>query len=502
MIKTLEEALNDSAIRQKMNSIDPEKEIVKTRTQFIFKSAFFTSLVLKLGVVPTKSIRTMATDGENYYYNPEYVQVDAALDRGYLYGDLLHETLHIGIGHPWMNRKRDKNQTLFNIAADLIVDSRILKSGFKIPPWSVIYYIDPFKGEQYDEPMSESKVNELVEQYVNMNTIQVYELLTKNLPKDIQQQLQDQLQSEYENGNGQGQGGEGESNQQQNAQSDSDNSGNKRGKKKAKAEQGANGNQKDNSEGKNGNQQDGSNSQNQGPNGSKSRNGTGIHTHSLWEQIKNNPELKEKWRQAFMEALMGAKMRGDIPAGFKRDFDALSGNKMPWRNILYQFIVQKPADYNIPPYNKKTIPYDIITPVLQMPSLEDIIIAIDTSGSITEQDLTDFMSEVNAILTSYPNSRGILATCDAAVHEFQEFEGPIDVRKIELHGGGGTDFRPLFARIEKEGIVPKVMVFFTDGDATYPSVPPNYPVLFVIKNSNKKEAPFGMSVFYGDEDEE
>jgi predicted metal-dependent peptidase len=498
MIKSLEEALNNSAVRQRMAGIDPAKEIAKTRTQFIFKSAFFTSLVLKLGVVPTNTIRTMATDGENYYYNPEYVQVDAALDKGYLYGDLLHETLHVAIGHPWMNKRRDKNQTLFNIAADLIVDSRILKSGFKIPPWSVIYYIDPFKGEQYDEPMSESKVNELVEQYINMNTIQVYELLTKNLPKNIQQQLQDQLQPEYGNGSGQGGNGNGNENnqQQQNTQSCSS-SGNKRGNRK-KAQQGANG-------GQNGDQKDNSdspNSQNQSPNDSKSKNGIGIHTHSLWEQIKNNPELKEKWRQAFMEALMGAKMRGDVPAGFKRDFDALSGNKMPWRNILYQFIVQKPADYNIPPYNKKTIPYDIITPVLQMPSLEDIVIAIDTSGSITEQDLTDFMSEVNAILTSYPNSRGILATCDAAVHEFQKFEGPIDVRKIELHGGGGTDFRPLFERIEKEGITPKVMVFFTDGEATYPSIPPDYPVLFVIKNSNKKEAPFGMSVFYGDEDDE
>jgi len=496
MVKTLEDALRESAIRQKMAGIDPAKEISKTRTQFVFKSAFFTSLVLKLGVVPTNSIRTMATDGENYYYNPEYVQVDAALDKGYLYGDFLHETLHVAIGHPWMNKKRDKNQTLFNIAADLIVDSRILKSGFKIPPWSVIYYIDPFKGEQYDEPMSESNVNELVEQYVNMNTIQVYELLVKNLPKNIQQQLQDNLQSEYNDGSEQGGEGEGEggsNQQQQNTQSNVCSSGNKGGKK-TKAQQGANGNQngdqKDNSESRNGGSKD----------SSKSRNRTGIHTHSLWEQIKNNPELKEKWRQAFMEALMGAKMRGDIPAGFKRDFDALSGNKIPWRNILYQFLVQKPTDYNIPPYNKKTIPYDIIVPVLQTPSLEDIVIAIDTSGSITNRDLTDFMSEVNAILTSYPNSRGILATCDAAVHEFEKFEGPIDVRKIELHGGGGTDFRPLFERIEKEGITPKVMVFLTDGDATYPTTPPNYPVLFVIKNSNRKEAPFGISVFYEDEE--
>jgi predicted metal-dependent peptidase len=106
------------------------------------------------------------------------------------------------------------------------------------------------------------------------------------------------------------------------------------------------------------------------------------------------------------------------------------------------------------------------------------------------------MSEVNYILSVHPNSSGYIATCDADVHEIEHFEGKIDFNKIKIHGGGGTDFRPLFKKIEEKNIRPSVMVFFTDGDATYPEEAPKYPVMFVIKSKYNKPAPFGISVFF------
>ena len=53
-----------------------------------------------------------------------------------------------------------------------------------------------------------------------------------------------------------------------------------------------------------------------------------------------------------------------------------------------------------------------------------------------------------------------------------------DWKKKGVGGGGGTDFRPVFEAIEKSGIIPDVLVYFTDGYGTFPDKEPSYPVIW------------------------
>jgi len=449
MIKSLEEALKDEKIRKQMEKVDAKDSIITARVQTLFKFGFFSQLLLRLNIEENPSIDTMATDGKRIMYNPDYVRVDTVLNPLYVMSDLVHETLHNALGHPFLTDET-KDYTLLNIATDIVVDSKILLSGLPIPPWSVILHIDPFTGEHFDEPIPESKVMGLVQKYVQMGTLEIYDLLAKNLKQQMRQQLQSMYGASYgtgQNSSSQGQQGTGNSN-------------------------------------------------NQGQQ-SRDKHPTGIHSHSMWEQVKNDENLMLGWRENIITAIMSQIMsRGDVPAGFEREYQILNRNKFPWKQMLYKFLHFKPVDYMMPPYNKKTLPFDIPLPVERTQALENIVIAIDTSGSIDYDSLSKFMSEVNYILSVHPNSSGYIATCDADVYEMVHFEGKIDLNQVKIHGGGGTDFRPLFKKIEEKNIRPSVMVFFTDGDATYPEEAPKYPVMFVIKSKYNKPAPFGISVFF------
>jgi predicted metal-dependent peptidase len=171
---------------------------------------------------------------------------------------------------------------------------------------------------------------------------------------------------------------------------------------------------------------------------------------------------------------------------------------MNWREALMKYLTPDNSDYTLTPMNKKLLPQEIIAPSMKEESLKDIVIAIDTSGSIDNEDLKVFMSELNGILRSFRNVSGYITACDADVHDFFEFDSNSDVVSMKVHGGGGTDFRPVFNRIKEKWLTPACVVFFTDGDGTFPPETdyPDYPVLWVIKNSQKTEAPFGITVYF------
>jgi len=74
-----------------------------------------------------------------------------------------------------------------------------------------------------------------------------------------------------------------------------------------------------------------------------------------------------------------------------------------------------------------------------------------------------------------------------------EFE-PWDAMQLptDLEGGGGTDFRPVFDWVEHENRSPNMLVYFTDAEGDFPKVPPNYPVIWLVKG--KGVVPWGERV--------
>ena len=121
---------------------------------------------------------------------------------------------------------------------------------------------------------------------------------------------------------------------------------------------------------------------------------------------------------------------------------------------------------------------------------------VDTSGSVDSAHLHAFAAEVQAILRAYPHLRCDLYYADAALH------GPYRLTpNTPLPppiGGGGTDFRPFFERIERtrDPWGATVAVYLTDGYGSFPAAAPSCPTLWVVKPGGKDVTafPFGEAV--------
>jgi predicted metal-dependent peptidase len=124
----------------------------------------------------------------------------------------------------------------------------------------------------------------------------------------------------------------------------------------------------------------------------------------------------------------------------------------------------------------------------------DVVVAVDTSGSIREEDLREFVAEVDA-LKGQLRARLTLLACDADLaadgpwqfEPWEEFRLP-----REFRGGGGTSFVPVFRYVEQRGTPPDLLVYFTDAEGTFPTSEPPYPVIWLVKG--RARVPWGQRV--------
>lgn len=208
----------------------------------------------------------------------------------------------------------------------------------------------------------------------------------------------------------------------------------------------------------------------------------------------NDKEFDAK--QAVNEAYAYAKLQGKAPAGMDRYIEELSYPKMDWKSMLRKFIIREiPFNYNYSRPSKRSIACGIFMPSVVKESLE-IGVAVDTSGSMSPDDLKMCVSEVLGIIKAYDNVKLTVLSCDAEVHTVTEVTCEEDVASLKLAGGGGTDFRPVFEWIGDNKPSMKLLVFFTDGYGTFPDDAPQTKVLWCISKGGLEldKIPFGESV--------
>ena len=143
--------------------------------------------------------------------------------------------------------------------------------------------------------------------------------------------------------------------------------------------------------------------------------------------------------------------------------------------------------------------------------VREFVIAIDTSGSVEGALVKRFVSETYSLLKStesfFAQVNIRIMQCDAhvqsdvAIHSAQDFDRYMD--NFELRGFGGTDFRPVFQRIDEhveagdfENL--RGLIYFTDGYGSYPQRPPDYETVFVFADegySSLDVPPWAMRVY-------
>src|SRR3990167_2830674 len=198
-----------------------------------------------------------------------------------------------------------------------------------------------------------------------------------------------------------------------------------------------------------------------------------------------------QWKCAIVQAAAAAKGRGQLPAALARLVDDIINPSTPWQEILRAFVRENcKDDYSWTRPNARYAASGFILPSLHSQRLGRIAVAVDTSASIDVTLLNSFLGELEVLMHECRPAGVTLIDCDAHVNNVRELE-PTDPLPRDFAGGGGTDFRPVFAALEADP--PAVLVYFTDLDGTFPDTEPGYPVLWASYDTGR-EAPFGSTI--------
>lgn len=220
----------------------------------------------------------------------------------------------------------------------------------------------------------------------------------------------------------------------------------------------------------------------------------------------SNKSLEKEWKTATAQAAQQCKACGNLPGCIQEMINDILNPKIDWRAQLRSFVENTARnDYMMLPPNKRFIQQGLYLPSLRSEELQPIVIAVDTSGSISTEDLKQFSGEINCILEDYHTEVHVIY-CDASVNKVVTFDSNNLPFYIERVGGGGTDFKPPFQYVEDNQLTPSCLIYLTDLECnSYPSPEPPYPTLWAYLNGYRKnklakelQPPFGDVVLVED----
>jgi len=410
---------------------DIETKLAAARTRLILDKPFLGALVLRLPMVAAdpKWCQTTATDARSFYYNPDYID-SLSLEQAQFV--LAHEALHCALSH--FARRQHRVKQRWDVACDFAINPLLVKDGLKPPPGALV--LDSFEGMTAEEIypcIAENNTDQPMDQHIYDG-------------EDI-----DPTSSGRQQGDEQREGGQGQQSDQQNQPQSGGSSP---------------GQQKDD------------------PSGGAPQ--------PKPLTAAERETLAAQWQQRLAGAAQQAQQAGKLGGLLARMVGELLQPKLPWRTLLARYMTQVARDdysYMRPSRREG----QMILPSLRS-SQADIVVALDTSGSVNSEELNEFLAEIDA-LKGQLRARVTLHACDTALAEggpwvfepWEEFKLP-----REFQGGGGTDFRPVFEWVERQGRTPDLLLYFTDAEGDFPPSEPHYPVIWLVKG--KAPVPWGQRI--------
>lgn len=213
------------------------------------------------------------------------------------------------------------------------------------------------------------------------------------------------------------------------------------------------------------------------------------------EQAKQTA-LETHWKNAMQQAMVVARSnndRGNIPDFMQRELAALTQSQLDWRSYLWRYLVRTPTDFT--GFDRRFIGRKLYLEALEGESVQ-VFIALDTSGSIGDEQIRIFLSEVQGILNAYPHLECELYYADAEAYGPYSLDANCQIPRPV--GGGGTSFIPFFEKVsaKQDWYSSAVCVYLTDGYGYFPNQTPAMPVLWVVTPGGLalEQFPFGEAV--------
>ena len=431
----------------KLSALD---RLIQARIQLQREKPFFSFLTMHLTFHKAegemeKAIQTIAVDmNGNVPFNEKFIQ---GLTDAEVKGVLCHEVMHCALEH--LARLRGREPDVFNVSADAIINNILLNDQLALP-----------KGVILPRHGSVSLYGKKVEDLNDKSAEEVYDEVYKHIRK--------------KNNN----------NRQQMKQFIQDNKQNNKGidKHLHKPMQGNKGGNK-NKQGKGGgNQPSKIPKPGQQPGGSM--------------PIPID-ETQKDWKKILIDAATFAKQRGDLPAGMERIIGDILDTSIDWKGLLYRYVTNLiPVDYIWTRPSKRTASLGVYLPSVVKEKI-DVVVAVDTSGSISQDELTSFMAEIISIIRTFKNVDMTIIDCDCRVNSAKTYKNATvdDALEFKLKGGGGTSHVPVYKWINENMPAAKLLIAFTDGMTEFPNEKDvNTNTLWVLAGyyrASKEHFPFG-----------
>ena len=189
----------------------------------------------------------------------------------------------------------------------------------------------------------------------------------------------------------------------------------------------------------------------------------------------------------------GSNFRGTLPGTLVEWIDSLFELPVPvtdWKSYFKRFISSSDKVVTKKSRNKynKRFPGN---PALKIKHKKNILVAIDTSGSVSSDNLVEFLGQLLHIHKT--GHEVTVMECDAKITNIFKYKGD---KEIAITGRGGTDFQPAIDYFNQHIQIYNTLVFFTDGYAPAPT-PPKRPMLWVMtKDGETKTTKFPGKVVH------
>lgn len=493
-------------------------DIEALKRKMLVKYPFFGSVVASIDYKENMGIPTAGTDGKTIYYNPEYLEGLGRDEQTFIFA---HEVCHIAFNH--ILRSEGKDPELWNIATDGVINQFLKKDGLKLAPGGVdMAEAINYDAEQLYEKLLQEKQQKQQQQKQNgQGNSQNQDQNQSQSQSDSSSGESSQEQTQKGDSEHQSQSGSQEQGNNQNEQQSSSESqggsDEQQSDSKNQSSSGSNSSQnQDQNVQQNQQSSGGSSDSEQQEEQDSSKRDVGHDTHSLWEEavnkhkeeqskssdkkeslldkilnkqkdkqeetkselekkqeeleemgekdaFKKNREDKKKQLEELKQAI--AKQASTAGTSTNRDIRTIEdiGTAKPlidWRYVLREAI-KYDVDWS---YKNASIEDGIVVANLEEQPMPETEIVLDTSGSINEVLLKNFLRECKNILQ---HSRLKVGCFDTEFYGFHEIRTEEDIENMTFEGCGGTDFdvavNAFSRRVENK-------IIFTDGEASMPDM--------------------------------
>jgi predicted metal-dependent peptidase len=207
--------------------------------------------------------------------------------------------------------------------------------------------------------------------------------------------------------------------------------------------------------------------------------------HSTWEEFENLSEAEQKLIEKQLQKLLSdakeqtIKKRGNVPGEIAGliEIEEITPAKFNWRGYIRRFTGISTKVFTKKIRRKENRRFSD-NPGLKIKMRQHMLLAIDTSGSVSNTELMEFMNEINHIYKAGVDIT--IIQCDTRIRSIEPYKGG---NEIEVHGRGGTEFDPVLEYYNGNLKKYTSLVYFTDGEC-YTSVTPRGNILWVLSEQS------------------